>query len=104
MENNERTLKELATSDVAVRDTIRLQQNEEILILLGWSSEGLDISSACSLQHLGDMKRLFLEKFFLASRTVTIRKEIYGIRQQSGEILHEYWERFNKLCATCPHH
>ncbi|RDY10528.1 hypothetical protein CR513_04937, partial [Mucuna pruriens] len=22
----------------------------------------------------------------------------------TGETLHEYWERFNKLCATCPHH
>ncbi|RDX64606.1 hypothetical protein CR513_56823, partial [Mucuna pruriens] len=50
------------------------------------------------------MKRMFLEKFFLASRTTTIRKEICGIRQHSGETLHEYWERFNKLCATCPHH
>ncbi|RDX60196.1 hypothetical protein CR513_61681, partial [Mucuna pruriens] len=52
----------------------------------------------------GDMKRMFLEKFFSASRTVTIRKEICGIMQQSGETLHEYWERFNKLCATCSHH
>ncbi|RDX83926.1 hypothetical protein CR513_35102, partial [Mucuna pruriens] len=50
------------------------------------------------------MKRMFLEKFFPASRTATIRKEICGIRQHSGETLHEYWERFNKLCATCPHH
>ncbi|RDX91890.1 hypothetical protein CR513_26057, partial [Mucuna pruriens] len=52
----------------------------------------------------GDMKRLFFEKFFPASRTMIIRKEICGIRQHSGETLHEYWERFNKLCATCPHH
>ncbi|RDX89801.1 hypothetical protein CR513_28423, partial [Mucuna pruriens] len=52
----------------------------------------------------GDLKRIFLEKFFPASRTATIRKEIYGIRQQFGETLHEYWERFKKLCATCPHH
>ncbi|RDY05583.1 hypothetical protein CR513_10558, partial [Mucuna pruriens] len=52
----------------------------------------------------GDMKRMFLEKFFPASRTTTIRKEICGIRQHTGETLHEYWERFNKLCATCPHH
>ncbi|RDX80566.1 hypothetical protein CR513_38875, partial [Mucuna pruriens] len=52
----------------------------------------------------GDMKCMFLEKFFSASRTATIRKEIYRIRQHSGETLHEYWERFNKLCATCPHH
>ncbi|RDX64699.1 hypothetical protein CR513_56710, partial [Mucuna pruriens] len=52
----------------------------------------------------GDMKHMFLEKFFLAFRTTTIRKEICGIRQHTGETLHEYWERFNKLCATCPHH
>ncbi|RDX72657.1 hypothetical protein CR513_47830, partial [Mucuna pruriens] len=32
----------------------------------------------------GDMKCLLLEKFFLASRTTTIRKEICGIRQHSG--------------------
>ncbi|RDX85215.1 hypothetical protein CR513_33632, partial [Mucuna pruriens] len=50
------------------------------------------------------MKRTFLEKIFPASRTATIRKEICGIRQHTGETLHEYWERFNKLCATCPHH
>ncbi|RDY04481.1 hypothetical protein CR513_11802, partial [Mucuna pruriens] len=52
----------------------------------------------------GDMKRMFLEKFFPASKTATIRKEIFGIRLHSRETLHEYWERFNKLCATCPHH
>ncbi|RDX80385.1 hypothetical protein CR513_39061, partial [Mucuna pruriens] len=52
----------------------------------------------------GDMKHMFLEKFFPASRTTTIRKEICRIRQHTGETLHEYWERFNKLCATCPHH
>ncbi|RDX73930.1 hypothetical protein CR513_46386, partial [Mucuna pruriens] len=52
----------------------------------------------------GDMKRTFLEKFFSASRNASIRKEICGIRQHTGETLHEYWERFNKLCATCPHH
>ncbi|RDX94145.1 hypothetical protein CR513_23501, partial [Mucuna pruriens] len=57
-----------------------------------------------ALNTWGDMKRTFLEKIFPASRTATIRKEICGIRQHTGETLHEYWERFNKLCATCPHH
>ncbi|RDX72940.1 hypothetical protein CR513_47522, partial [Mucuna pruriens] len=47
------------------------------------------------LNTWGDMKRMFLEKFFLASRITTIRKEICGIRQHSRETLHEYWERFN---------
>ncbi|RDY02058.1 hypothetical protein CR513_14527, partial [Mucuna pruriens] len=50
------------------------------------------------------MKRMLLEKFFPASKIASIRKEICGIRQHSGEILYEYMERFNKLCATCPHH
>ncbi|RDX82420.1 hypothetical protein CR513_36794, partial [Mucuna pruriens] len=72
MENNDRTLKELATPDVVRRppqtseripcglfhneaagDTKRLHQNAGVPILLGWSSEGLTVSSACSLQHLG---------------------------------------------------
>ena len=51
-----------------------------------------------------DMKRLFLEKYFPASRAAAIRKEICGIRQQHGETLYEYWERFKKLCSSCPHH
>ncbi|RDX77998.1 hypothetical protein CR513_41794, partial [Mucuna pruriens] len=50
------------------------------------------------------MKCIFLEKFFLASRTATIKKEICGIRQHFEETLHKYWERFKKLCATCLHH
>ncbi|RDX79239.1 hypothetical protein CR513_40366, partial [Mucuna pruriens] len=49
------------------------------------------------------MKRIFLEKFVPVSRTTSIMKEICGIRQH-GETIYEYWERFNKLCATCPHH
>ncbi|RDX74948.1 hypothetical protein CR513_45225, partial [Mucuna pruriens] len=50
------------------------------------------------------MKQTFLENIFPASRIAAIRKEIYGIRQHTGETLHEYWEHLNKLCATCPHH
>ncbi|XP_073121224.1 uncharacterized protein [Henckelia pumila] len=45
------------------------------------------------------MKRIFLEKYFPASRAANIRKEIYGIKQYSGESLHEYWER-NMLDAV----
>nr|KYP33011.1 hypothetical protein KK1_046191 [Cajanus cajan] len=47
---------------------------------------------------------MFLEKFFPDSRTTAIRKDISGIRQLGGESLYEYWERFKKLCASCPHH
>jgi hypothetical protein len=49
-----------------------------------------------------EMKRLFLLKYFPASRAANIRKEICGIRQNNGESLYEYWERFKKLCTSCP--
>lgn len=50
------------------------------------------------------MKRLFLEKYFPASRAANIQKEICGVRHHNGESLHEYWEHFKKLCANYPHH
>ncbi|VFQ62679.1 unnamed protein product [Cuscuta campestris] len=48
--------------------------------------------------------KAFLEKYFPASRIGSIRKEICGIKQMIGENFSEYWERFNKLCASCPQH
>ena len=57
-----------------------------------------------SITTWNELKRRFLEKIFPASRATSIRKEIYGIRQQTKETLYEYWERFNQLCASCPHH
>lgn len=57
-----------------------------------------------SVTSWNDLKILFLEKFFPASRAASIRKEICGIRQIDRESLHEYWERFKKLVSSCPHH
>ena len=57
-----------------------------------------------SIRTWNELGKLFLEFFFTASRAANIRKEICGIRQANGEILHEYWERFNQLCVTCPNH
>ena len=51
-----------------------------------------------------ELKRNFLERYFPASKAANIRKEICGIRQMNGETLHEYWERFKRLCASCPNH
>ncbi|RDX98580.1 hypothetical protein CR513_18479, partial [Mucuna pruriens] len=133
MENNDRTLKELATPDVlepaqtyelksslihllpkfhglaedphkhlkefhVVCSTKRPQGISEDYIKMKAFPFSLDgaVKDWLYLQLVlfntwGDMKRTFLEKFFLASRTASIRKEIC-------------WIRFNKLCATCPHH
>ncbi|KAL2226514.1 UNVERIFIED_CONTAM: hypothetical protein Sindi_2010100 [Sesamum indicum] len=57
-----------------------------------------------SITRWNDLKRQFLEKYFPASRATTIRKEISGIRQFAGESLFEYWERFNQLVGSSPHH
>uniref|UniRef100_A0A151UGP7 Uncharacterized protein n=1 Tax=Cajanus cajan TaxID=3821 RepID=A0A151UGP7_CAJCA len=40
-----------------------------------------------SITSWDDLKRMFLEKFFPASRTTTIRKDISGIRQLGAETL-----------------
>lgn len=50
------------------------------------------------------MVNIFLDKFFPASRAAGIRRGICGIKQRDTETLHEYWERFKRLCASCPQH
>jgi len=57
-----------------------------------------------SITSWDDLKRLFLAKFFPTSSSTAIRKEISSIKQQYGENLYEYWERFKNLCSSCPHH
>jgi hypothetical protein len=48
------------------------------------------------------MKKIFLEKYFLASRVANIRKEICGIRQSHEETLFEYRERFEQIMHSMP--
>ncbi|XP_026419583.1 uncharacterized protein LOC113315532 [Papaver somniferum] len=50
------------------------------------------------------MKKLFLEKYSPASKVAAIRKKISGIVQISGESLYDYWERYKRFLASCPHH
>ena len=70
----------------------------------GYAKDWLFYLQPGSVTCWRDMMRLFMEKFFPASRAAAIRKDICGIRQMNGETMHEYWERFKKLCASCPHH
>ncbi|XP_073133498.1 uncharacterized protein [Henckelia pumila] len=57
-----------------------------------------------SITTWNEMKRIFLEKYFPASRATNIRKEIYDIKQYMGETLHEYWKHFKNLCSSCLQH
>ncbi|RDY10499.1 hypothetical protein CR513_04972, partial [Mucuna pruriens] len=113
MENNDRTLKELATPDVektpqtpkripcdlfyneAVGDIGGLYQDEGVPVLPGWSSKRLDVPSASTFQHLG-------------RHEVHILGEVLSGIQNCDHPERNMWNqaacRFNKLCATCPHH
>ena len=53
-----------------------------------------------SIKTWNEMKRLFLEKYFPASRAANIQKEICGVRQHNEEFVHEYWERFKNMQAA----
>ncbi|KAL0440545.1 UNVERIFIED_CONTAM: hypothetical protein Slati_2537500, partial [Sesamum latifolium] len=57
-----------------------------------------------SIVSWNELKKQFLENYFPASRTITIRKEISGMRQFSDESFYEYWGRFKQLVQSCPHH
>lgn len=57
-----------------------------------------------SVTTCAQLKKKFLEKFFSASRTTSLRKEICSIKQYLRESLYDYWKRFNKLCTRCPQH
>ncbi|CAN6542474.1 unnamed protein product [Malus baccata var. baccata] len=50
------------------------------------------------------MKQAFLEKFFPTSRVILLRKRLSGIQQEEGESFPTYYERFQSLVASCPHH
>ncbi|XP_026410337.1 uncharacterized protein LOC113305530 [Papaver somniferum] len=57
-----------------------------------------------SITSWNDMQKVFLEKYFPASKAATIRKAISGIEQIVGETLYDYWERYKKLLSRRPHH
>ncbi|XP_024961548.1 uncharacterized protein LOC112501983 [Cynara cardunculus var. scolymus] len=57
-----------------------------------------------SITTWAQMVRALLDKYFSASKAAGLRREIYGIKQKNMESLYEYWERFKRLCGSCPQH
>ena len=57
-----------------------------------------------SITSWAGMVRAFLSKYFPTSKAIGIRREISCIKQKDYEELYEYWERFNRLCTSCPQH
>jgi hypothetical protein len=50
------------------------------------------------------MKQAFLEKYFLTTKLNSLKKSLSNIEQQAGETLYDYYERFKRLCSSCPYH
>ncbi|KAK9671519.1 hypothetical protein RND81_12G035800 [Saponaria officinalis] len=119
----EKMLKQLATPDVTttplsiVLPTLEkpLKLNSGFLSLLpkfyGLSNELPNMhlivfDLTCSSMECEEVKSddIKLQKFQPSSRVASIRKEISCIKQGRDESLCEYWERFNRLRASCPQH
>ncbi|XP_027184224.1 ABC transporter B family member 9-like [Coffea eugenioides] len=52
-----------------------------------------------SITMWDQLKKIFLDKYFSASRAASLRKEICGIKQHPGKSLYEYW-RGLKSCTS----
>jgi len=50
------------------------------------------------------MRRAFLARFFLPSKTAKLRDQITQFNQKDGESLYDAWERFKEMLRICPHH
>ena len=50
------------------------------------------------------LKKLFLTKYFPASRVNELKRQIRSVTQGEEESLYEFFERFKKLLASCPYH
>ena len=51
-----------------------------------------------------ELTKVFLAKFFPASKTASLRNQITSFSQREDESLYEAWERFKDLLRLCPHH
>ncbi len=59
---------------------------------------------AFSVRNWQQMKQVFFEKFFPASRTMAIQQQIQNFRLKPNETFYTAWERFKDLQVACPHH
>ncbi|XP_052874583.1 uncharacterized protein LOC128280469 [Gossypium arboreum] len=83
-------------------DEIKLQAFP--LSLVDTAKEWLFYLPPGSITTWDDLSRVFLDRFFPASRAAELRRDIVEIRQLESESLYNYWERYKKLCASCPQH
>ncbi|XP_039051554.1 uncharacterized protein LOC120192961 [Hibiscus syriacus] len=111
MANEERTLRELAAPNMNQQpldiDYPTLEVAFELkygLIHLLLTFHGLENKDPH--KHLKEFHAICssMRPQGVTEEVASIRREICGIKQKDTETLHEYWERFKRLCASCPQH
>ncbi|KAG6436834.1 hypothetical protein SASPL_101736 [Salvia splendens] len=57
-----------------------------------------------SIRTWAEFRMIFLDRFFPASNTSALKREITEARQEYDELLGQYWDRFQGLLQACPNH
>ncbi|KAG6424533.1 hypothetical protein SASPL_114951 [Salvia splendens] len=57
-----------------------------------------------SIRTWAEFRMIFLDRFFPASKTSALKREITEARQEYDEPLDQYWDRFQGLLQACPNH
>ncbi|KAG6387196.1 hypothetical protein SASPL_152382 [Salvia splendens] len=57
-----------------------------------------------SIRTWAEFRMIFLDLFFLTSKTSALKREITEARQEYDEPLGHYWDRFQGLLQACPNH
>ncbi|XP_021995954.1 uncharacterized protein LOC110893144 [Helianthus annuus] len=59
---------------------------------------------SASIFTWADMQQIFLDEYYTSQKTNDTRRGLRSFQQQSGEMFHEVFERFNMMLRNCPHH
>lgn len=51
-----------------------------------------------------ELKKAFLVRYFLPSKTAQLRNQIICFRKMDGESLFDAWERYKEIMRACPYH
>ncbi|KAG6387331.1 hypothetical protein SASPL_152518 [Salvia splendens] len=57
-----------------------------------------------SIRTWAEFRMIFLDRFFPASKTSALKREITEARQEYDEPHDKYWDRFQGLLQACPNH
>ena len=57
-----------------------------------------------TIRNWADLKAEFLKKFFSATKTSSLKRQIYTYSADDNEKFYQCWERFMETINACPHH